>query len=211
MSRIDNQDGAVTVEFVVAFPLLLILGLGIFQLGQIYLAQLMLDHTTWRAARTATMVISENHSLAEPSGFINNPLVSVERSVKNDIVDQVILPALQVIGRNDNSTESGDEYTALATQVVYLSSALKPIQDKVIQHNPGQTIILEISYLYPVLVPIVARLFGRSLHALRADVDQVTAVTDRAFYDRALSYPEVFTDRYYITIRSRAIVGYEGE
>lgn len=58
----DGERGASTVEFVVAAPFLLLLGLGVLQLGLIYHGKTIVNYATFEAARTGAV----NHARVEP-------------------------------------------------------------------------------------------------------------------------------------------------
>lgn len=66
-----RREGAVYVEFLIAFPPVLIFFLCLVQLSMIYVGKLSVQHAAYRAARAAIVVLPDN-----PSKYFGHPTVN---------------------------------------------------------------------------------------------------------------------------------------
>jgi len=71
--RRRRQEGAVYVEFLVAFPIMLMFFLCLIQLGLIYTANLSVEHAATRAARAAVVVLPD-----DPERYDGDPIHRID-------------------------------------------------------------------------------------------------------------------------------------
>jgi Flp pilus assembly protein TadG len=88
-----NEDGAAALEFAIALPVLMMMIIGIFQVGLLFEANAGMQHALGEGARLATLCVPSGSTCTAPSDTTVKTRISARLFGKNDGTFTVADPA----------------------------------------------------------------------------------------------------------------------